>query len=115
MMGCVVPSISRLMRALTPAGPVRAWRRSRRSPLLNESMPWPYSTAGIWPSARNRRLARLPVVRPVKAVRMMSVMAGLRGGTMTGPAPQDGPARQSTARRPDHHLRRPAAPAVAKV
>ena len=41
----------------SPAGPVSARRSSRRSTwMLSESMPWPYKTAGMWPSARRRWL-----------------------------------------------------------
>ena len=63
--GYTVPSTVRSRIVFMPAAPDRAWRSSRRSTeTASGSMPWPYTTAGILPSARRRRASELPACAP---------------------------------------------------
>ena len=72
-----MPPTCNASTVLAPAGPLSARRNSRRSTVtLIGSMPRPYSTPGMWPSARRRRAVGDP--EPVRGV-AVSVVCDMTG------------------------------------
>ena len=101
MVRCSSPSRGGGIDALSPASVVGTWRSSRQSTATAlGSDPRPYTTPGILPSARRRLDDRLPVGRPVSAVRVSSAMR--RCSRMCGAMGEDARRRRSRDGRPSY-------------
>ena len=94
-----LPSTLSDSRVLSPASPDMAIWNSRATTATGiGSDPWPYTTPGILPSVRRRRVELDPISRPVWAVSVASDMRGLLGryadgrrATPVGSCPGHGP------------------------